>query len=282
MKLRGFNLAPSPKVSDVMETIRLGANLLRYPFNTGSETNQYQWKTKMLDQMEHFRSQILVALPHDVTIVADLHTVWGQITNALVQKDILWFWKTFMDKFYEKENLIAGVLNEPSGTAGEVYKLMRTVHQFIKQNYGENRIVAISVPFCDPTKFKNMRWFDVDTWYEVQHYLPLNFTHQGIYNYPDGKFFPTDSNNTQTMKEKFAKVLEFKKYNPQAQLYISEFSCSNNADETSRYNYIKECISLFDSVNAHWTYNAWKEYEGWHPQGKVLEVLKRNLSSQEK
>jgi endoglucanase len=115
--------------------------------------------------------------------------------------------------------------------------------------------------------------------YSVHMYLPHQFTHQQFssqtpsYTYPgtiDGKYY-----DKKVLRQLMQPLKDYQdKY--RVPIYIGEFSCIRWAPNNSAYNYIRDCIELFEEYNWDYSFHAFREWDGWsveHSTGWYDSVL---------
>jgi len=251
--LKGGVVAPNASVDDVKALLDTGATLVRYQqFWEARQSYPYYQFDKL------FSSQKLII---------DLHTYSPN------RREILEWWKSAISHFNPENPYIIGVANEPhfatyNSTAKEVIKFANI--------HSKNVPIAVTCPYSDPLQFsKTVYYPNRPIYYEVHMYLPFKFTHQGVYpQYPVGVKYPTATLNKAKLKTYLKKVRAFQLKN-KAPILVGEFSCSIYADPESRYNYLKDCIAIFNEYGWHWCYHAWREASVWDIESdpKIYKLL---------
>jgi len=102
--------------------------------------------------------------------------------------------------------------------------------------------------------------------YQVHMYVPGEFTHQGVFSQVTGIRYPGEIGGVKWDKEQLRKVLapvrEFQlAYN--VHIYCGEFSAIRWAPGDSAYQYLRDCIELFEEYGWDWSYHAFREWDGW-------------------
>lgn len=101
--------------------------------------------------------------------------------------------------------------------------------------------------------------------YSVHMYLPRQLTHQfgpetPAYSYPgtiDGVYY-----DKAKLKELLAPLKAYQdKY--RVPIYIGEFSCIRWAPNNSAFNYIRDCIEIFEEYNWDYDYYSFRTWNGW-------------------
>ena len=102
--------------------------------------------------------------------------------------------------------------------------------------------------------------------YSVHMYDPHLFTHQTLpgytvaYSYPgviDGKYYDKD-----TLRKLLQPLKDYQdKY--RVPIYIGEFSAIRWTPNNSTYNYLHDCLEIFEKYNWDWSYQSYREWHGW-------------------
>jgi len=101
--------------------------------------------------------------------------------------------------------------------------------------------------------------------YSVHMYIPRQLTHQfgpeiPAYSYPgtiDGVYY-----DKAKLKQLLAPLKAYQdKY--RVPIYIGEFSCIRWAPNNSAYNYIRDCIEIFEEYNWDYDYYSFRTWNGW-------------------
>jgi endoglucanase len=102
--------------------------------------------------------------------------------------------------------------------------------------------------------------------YSVHMYTPHSLTHQQMssqtpaYTYPgtiDGKYY--DKNSLKLALQPIKNYQD--KY--RVPIYIGEFSCIRWAPGNSAYNYLRDCIEIFEEYGWDWSYHSFRTWDGW-------------------
>ena len=116
-----------------------------------------------------------------------------------------------------------------------------------------------------PAQFRVMKRLDLpDIIYQSHMYEPGTFTHQGVHGSSEKDWkrlaYPSEGLDRARLKRALQPVLDFQKRH-QAIIYIGEFSAISWAEGAERY--IADVINLLEENGWHWTYHAFREWEGW-------------------
>jgi len=122
--------------------------------------------------------------------------------------------------------------------------------------------------------------------YSVHMYQPGKLTGQfgpetPVFTYPgtiDGVYY-----DKAKLKELFAPLKAYQdKY--RVPIYIGEFSCIRWAPNNSAYNYIRDCIEIFEEYNWDYSYYSFRTWNGWsveHSTGYYDDVLPTTKTDRE-
>jgi hypothetical protein len=102
--------------------------------------------------------------------------------------------------------------------------------------------------------------------YSVHMYQPHAFTHQGVHDGPTGISYPGQIEGKHWNKEQLRRALQpaidyQRDYG--VQIYLGEFSVIRWAPGDSGYNYLRDCIDIFEENGWDWAYHAFREWDGW-------------------
>ncbi len=177
-------------------------------------------------------------------------------------------WKTIATRLKGK-GIIAGydLCNEPHqshfASVADYWSAQRIVAEDIREIDPETPIVIEAYGWDGPEAFWAMSPMKLtNIVYQVHMYYPMQFTHQGLYNWKQGPEYPCASNgwNRAYIVKTLSQVRDFQKAHG-ARIYCGEFSAAAWAKGSDRY--IADCISVFNEFEWDWTYHAYREYEGW-------------------
>lgn len=122
--------------------------------------------------------------------------------------------------------------------------------------------------------------------YSVHMYLPRQLTHQfgpetPVYSYPgniDNVYY-----DKAKLKELLAPLKSYQdKY--RVPIYIGEFSCIRWAPNNSAFNYIRDCIEIFEEYNWDYDYYSFRTWNGWgveHSNGYYDDVFPTTKTDRE-
>jgi hypothetical protein len=218
----------------------------------------------------------------NLNIVLDLHTPPGGGHWETFYR--LWTEKQFQDCFlsvwemmanrYKNENQIIGydILNEPDDHS-LVPDLMNwrdlaiSVVQRIRSIDSQHTIICETSPLAvsntlpkfEPLPFDNII-------YSFHMYEPYDFTYQNLFSNVTPIYYPGPIRGTMWNKDKLRSLLQpnvqwQKTYN--VSIYVGEFSAIRWTPGNSTANYLNDLIELYEEFGWHWTYHAFREFQGW-------------------
>lgn len=104
--------------------------------------------------------------------------------------------------------------------------------------------------------------------YSIHVYYPHTLTHQGVIKgaeigpvYPgmiDGVYW-----DKAKLRDYWRHAINFAETN-KAEIFVGEFGCIRWAPDNSAYNYLRDCIEMFEELGWDWTYHAFREWNGWN------------------
>lgn len=98
--------------------------------------------------------------------------------------------------------------------------------------------------------------------YSVHFYSPHKITHQGLYGSASGIRFPSGRWNRSWLSAQLQPIRDFAaRYS--VPIYVGEFSIVRWAPGHSRINWLTDTIALFEAEHWPWTYQAYREFQGW-------------------
>jgi len=283
--------APFITSHDLRSLLEAKANLIRYELadpaaGTLSDLGYKAWVSSHMDHVKNVVAPLLQEF--QAKMVFDIHTppggvdVTGKLPVFRMFTDRAWARETLKDVCKTVTTAYKGVdfvraiepMNEPHGTASDIISIYKECLTEIRK-IDRDKSVIVSTPYGHPNTVKDLILYPFRrVWYTIHMYTPLTLTHQGVYDYPVGPTYPSETYDKSKMIKTLKPIREFQKKTG-VNIFIGEFSCSNFTDETSRYRYLRDCISLFEQYGFQWTYHAWfGESNIWVPTGRVLELLK--------
>lgn len=288
-----MNINGNASAQDVIDAAANGSRLLRYQIlPAGNALPPDQWAVHIQSAIAHL-DQVVVPNLGPQRLLLDMHSAPGGMMGRKLRifSDVnaramfLATWARLAQHFRDYPPVLGyGIINEPAGSAREVKALMLQAYNTIRA-IDPHKVIAVTCPRSTPRNFDDTIHISGDPHvvYEVHFYEPMSLTHQGLLGYKRGRKYPSSS---------FGKVRLFKACRPMlkfqqrtgAQIFVGEFSISALTDAESRANYLRDCISLFDSFGWHWAYHAWREGPGsvWSPEGvpQIMGQLHASLGAQ--
>lgn len=264
---RGAQIAPFPPAHDVNDLIALKPNLYRFQILG-------EWFDEAIITLGTFLNTTAMTNVVPCIMRNDADPVSSNpVTDPVAYDSLVAKWEMFIQHFDNEPRIIGyDLLNEPKGTASQVNSFNSRLREHIRTK--TKKKLVVSSPYGDPLKFKNLKKLpDGQLWYEAHMYLPMKFTHQGIYNNPVGVPWANSNANKLYIKDRLRHVRAFQQLH-NCRIYIGEFGVSKYADEQSRINYLTQCISVFEEYGWNWSYHAWREADVWNLEPNVIDVMK--------
>ncbi len=237
-----------------------------------------KWFDGKLDELD----KVLGACErYGIKVVVDMHSPPG---GRYENKDLAIFfelkyqehWIKLWEKIakrYKGSNIIWGydLVNEPVQTApakpetGDYVEAQMHAAKAIRKIDPDIPIFIESANWDSAEGFKELEPVNIpNIIYEVHMYNPHRFTHQGVSDkwtpikYP-GEISEKKWDKLQIRKE-LQPVRDFQlAYN--VHIYVGEFSAIRWAP--GAYDYLRDCIDIFEEYGWDWTYHAYREWDGW-------------------
>jgi hypothetical protein len=244
-----------------------------------------RWLKSALDQLD-------AALPlcqrYGLRVVVDLHsppggqTVGGAgyagsdhglFTDAACQRKFIEVWQQ-MARRYKDVKTIWGydLANEPveSAAAEELadwQELAERAAKAIRAIDPQRAIIVEPPQWGSPLGLRELRPLAVsNVVYSVHMYLPVAFTHQGVFGPGKPNRYPGEIDGKRWDKAQLEAALQpvvdfQRKYG--VHIYIGEFSAIRWAPDQSACRYLADLIDIFEAHGWDWSYHAFREWDGW-------------------
>lgn len=102
--------------------------------------------------------------------------------------------------------------------------------------------------------------------YSFHLYDPVLFTHQGLYGLDTGIRYPGLIAgrywDKSALKQSLQGIRDWQIKN-NASIYVGEFSAIRWAPDSSAYNYLRDCIDIFEEWGWNWAYHSFREADVW-------------------
>ena len=289
-RLRGAMI--SPKVTEADLRVLGGqwkANHVRwqllwggFPHSPADKGDLEAYQVWLDSALAHLDQLLPVCKEVGILVLIDLHTPPGgrnEASECRIFKE-----KRFQDAFvavwekiarrYRANKTVWGydLVNEPvEGVVPDGlldwHALATLTARRIRAIDPDHAIIVEPGPWGGP---EGLDWFEPldvpGVVYSVHMYAPFQFTHQGIYNNPAGVHYPGMVGGTRWDKEQLRRVLQpaidyQRDYG--VHIYLGEFSAIRWAPGDSAYNYLRDCIEIFEEQGWDWAYHAFREWDGW-------------------
>lgn len=282
-KLRGMNIGPDAPPSDLVTLGQWKANLIRWQLVLGNEHAQnldlYRpWLESKLSQIDQM---LPVCQANGLRLVIDLHTPpcgavkdGDRIEHRIFResgcrREIMATWEKIAQRYKDNPTVWAyDLVNEPhfrdtrkwqslaQDLAEKIRAIDRSHRIIVESRYGHPNHIDELQPL---SKISNVV-------YSVHMYVPMQFTHQGIYGFPFGVTYPGKivniNFNRAELERQLRPVVDFQRRH-HAPIYIGEFSAASWAPNDGAYNYLRDLIGIFEDNSWDWTYHAFREADVW-------------------
>mgnify|MGYP001350180797 CR=1 FL=1 len=291
-RLRGAMISPASLRESDLKTLSLdwGANLIRWQLiqtaHDISVDSNYQAYDKWLDaELAHMDEGLRWAGTMGTKIVIDLHSPPGGLkssggykaaigdfwTDTHAQNKFVQVWQKIAQR-YKGDNRIWGydLVNEPvddntSETCMDWQELSLATAKAIREIDPQRTLIIEPPQWGSAQGFVGFHPIPVSNIvYSFHFYLPMEFTHQGVFGpsepvtYP-GRIAGVDWNKTQ-IQAAMAPAIEFaQRY--RVHMYVGEFSAIRWAPGAEKY--ISDLIDTIEDHGWDWTYHAYREWDGW-------------------
>jgi endoglucanase len=291
-RLRGMMVNAYATPDDLKTLSSWGANLVRWQLtwdgfprssaDTASFESYMKWLNGVLD---HVDRMMPLTRQLGLKVVLDLHTLPGggtgkETADQRLFKDAKWqeafqkIWIRIAEQF-KNEPAIWGydLANEPvEGTvpAGVMtwHELATATATAIRRIDTTHAIIVEGITGAEPIGLAMIKPIPVSgVVYSIHLYNPFEFTHQAIWASGPGTIaYPGVVAGREWDKQMLRRCIQMiidwqHQYN--THIYVGEFSAIRWAPGESAYNYLKDCIELFEELGWDWTYHAFREFDGW-------------------
>ena len=264
-----------------------GVRLLRYQIvrdwnrtDANRDLAEYdRWLDSRLDHLDFF--VLPMARRHGMKVAIDLHVTPGgkdgdgelnMFHEPAYAEHFLRCWERIAERFRGNDAVYGyDLVNEPSQKREAPpgcgwLALQRRAAERIRAVDPRTPLIVEANLAASPYGLPREPFLDLeDVIYEVHVYIPVEYTHQGVFS-PDAPRakWPDPARGWERdfcIRDRILKpVREFQlKYG--ARIYAGEFSAVAWAEGAE--NYLRDCISLFGEYGWDWTYHAFREWEGW-------------------
>jgi len=227
----------------------------------------------------------------------------GLFTSQAAQTRLIQTWTLIADRYKDKEAVWAyDLANEPVGSYQYPYdyswpldnsilrwpSLAEALVNAIRGVDADKAIIIESLNYkINLDDIKPIDFSIPNIIYSVHMYTPQQFTHQTLPGYANAYSYPGIIDGTYYDKEVLRSLLQpLKNYQEKYRvpIYIGEFSSIRWAPNNSTFNYLRDCIELFEEYNWDWNFHAFREWDGWsveHSTGFYDPILPTTMTDRE-
>ena len=183
--------------------------------------------------------------------------IWEEIARRYKDSDVVWGYDLVNEPV--EGAIPTGMLNWQE-LAAETARRVRAID-------ARHAIIIEPAPWGSPASLDLLEPIDVPgIVYSVHMYIPHSFTHQGVYDNPTGVVYPGTIEgrwyDRETLRKALTPVMKFQQEFG-VHIYIGEFSAIRWAPGDSAYQYLRDCIEIFEENGWDWAYHAFREWDGW-------------------
>jgi len=289
-RLRGAMIGPHVSEADLRVLGgRWKANHVRwqliwggFPHGPADRASVEEYRAWLDGALGHLDRLLPVCKELGMLVLVDMHTPPGgrdesshcrMFHEKRYQQAFVACWESIARR-YRGNKTVWGydLVNEPvEGSVGQGlmdwHTLAETTARRVREIDADHAIVIEPAPWGSPA---SLEWFEpldvAGVVYSVHMYRPHKFTHQGVYDNPTGIDYPGEVDGQHWDRETLRRVLlpaiDYQRdYN--VHIYIGEFSAIRWAPGLSAYNYLRDCIAVFEENDWDWAYHAFREWDGW-------------------
>lgn len=285
-RLRGVMSPGGPIKEDDLKTLgSWGANLLRYQIvrdwharNNNQDRDEYlRWVDS---KITHLLDDVLPwANAAGVNVLVDLHVppggrdLSGDMNMFYEQRHadtFLMAWTNIATRCAGRKGICGyDLINEPCQRRPalpgcDFLTLQERAAKRVREIDPDTPIVVESNGWDSPREFRFMRIFRMkDVIYQAHMYEPGTYTHQGVHGTGENWKrvpYPSDKLGPANLRDALQAVRDFQQRHD-AVIYIGEFSAITWAEGAERY--LADCIAIFEEYGWHWSYHAFREWDGW-------------------
>lgn len=251
----------------------------RSPADNAPVEEYFAWLEGQLERMD---ALLPICRELGIHVLIDVHTPPGGRNDSSecrmfhereYQEAFIEVWDRIATR-YRDEVAVWGydLVNEPvEGIVPEGLmrwqELAETVSRRVRRIDPDHAIVVEPAPWGSPDSLEWLEPIDVPkVVYSVHMYKPHAFTHQGVRGSPVGLPYPGEIDGRYYDQDALRQILEpvvaFQR-DYHVHIYIGEFSAIRWAPGDSAYNYLRDCIEIFEENGWDWAYHAFREWDGW-------------------
>jgi hypothetical protein len=267
-----------------------GVNHVRWAFETWDDlSNQtvqeyLDWIEDECDKLEALLPVLaeqgisvnltIVHPPRGITITNG-SSVMNMFSDPVMQTAFVDGWKTIAERFKDDTTVVYyDLLNEPHQGSGR-YPGCKNWRELAIEIAGAIRAIDDTKKFIfelPDVNFGGYQPLPGNDWiYSIHVYTPHLLTHQGVnpeYPYPGASYPGTITEDIWDWPEapdywdkatlrryliEVVGVVDFARDN-NVEIYVGEFGCARWAPNHSAYNYINDCLEIFEELGWHWAY----------------------------
>lgn len=289
-RLRGAMLGGKPSADDLAALRSRGANHGRYqliwggfprsPADSASPAEYDRWLDGAL---AHLDGLLPVCDRLGLKLYLDLHTPPGGrndrhdcrlFEQPRLQEQFVAVWQKLARRYKGKPAVVGfDLLNE--AVEGRVAAgcerwppLALRAARAIRAIDPDRTLVYEPAPWASAAAFAGLKPLPLDNVvYSFHYYLPMEFTHQGVFNRPRGVRYPGTIAGQKwdraRIRQTVEPVIAFQKAHG-VPVYVGEFSAARWAPGGNEW--LADVLAVWEEQGWPWAYHAFREWDGWSPE----------------
>lgn len=287
VRLRGAMIGTHPTVDDLTTLRGWGANHIRFqltwggfPRGSGDNATLDEYDRWLEGALKHLDGILPTCEKIGLRVYVDLHTPPGGrnqwydcrlFEKPVYQEKFVAVWQQMARRYRGKAAVVGfDLVNEPS--EGKVAKgcerwpaLALRAAKAIRAIDPDRTLVYEPAPWGGPEPFKDLQPLPLtNVVYSFHYYLPMEFTHQGVFDRPAGIRYPGVIKGKKWDRERIqqtiAPVVAFQKAH-KVPIYVGEFSAPRWAPGGNEW--LRDVIDVWEEHGWSWAYHAFREWDGW-------------------
>lgn len=287
VRLRGAMLGARPTVEDLTALRGWGANHARYqliwggfPRSPADNASLEEYDRWLDGALTHLDGVLPTCDKLGLRLYVDLHTPPGGrnqyhdcrlFEKPEYQERFVAIWRKLAAR-YRGKAAVAGfdLVNEPA--EGKVARgcdrwpeLALRAAKAIRAVDPDRILVYEPAPWGGPEPFAKLQPLPLaNVVYSFHYYLPMEFTHQGVFDRATGVRYPGliggKKWDRERIEQTIAPVVAFQKAH-RVPIYVGEFSAARWAPGGNAW--LADVINVWEEHGWSWAYHAFREWDGW-------------------
>lgn len=239
----------------------------------------------MEGRLDHLEQVLAWAEKYGIRIVIDVHVAPGGQNEAKemnmfferpYREAFIDLWRGIASRFKGRPGVYGyDLINEPEQRTPapcDYWTIQKEAAEAVRAIDPDTPIVIEANEMDSPVAFAYLSPLRMDNViYQVHMYVPIEFTHQGVFGAKTGAKYPDAARGWDKayLRRVLQRVRDFQ-IRHGARIYVGEFSAIAWAEGADRY--LADCISIFEEYGWDWTYHSFRGWPGWsveHEGGSI-------------